>query len=222
MEGRRVLVGTTGSVAAIKTHLIVKQLVELGAEVNLTQVILLPTDVAWSSFLDKGEVGCPVVRDHHEWSAWTGRGDPVLHIELRKWAEVLLIAPLDANTLAKISAGACDNLLVSSIQTCVVRAWDTRKPWLVAPAMNTLMWEHPETSRQLNRLKASQAARVIDVISKTLVCKDIGRGAMAEPELIVRTVVRVLKRFPATPCEIDIESLLEHIAAKSEDFAPRK
>mmetsp|Transcript_548 Transcript_548/g.729 ORF Transcript_548/g.729 Transcript_548/m.729 type:complete len:89 (+) Transcript_548:1553-1819(+) len=81
--------------------------------------------------------------------------------------------------------------------------------------MNTFMWEHPETSRQLNRLKATQAVRVIDVISKTLVCKDNGRGAMAEPETIVSTVRKVLKQFPSSPTEVNIEALLSHIAAKS-------
>jgi len=205
MEGRRVLVGATGSVATIKLHLVVRQLKALGAE-----VIVVPTDVAWQSFAEKEDIDCPIIRNQDEWNAWTGRGDPVVHIELRKWAELLVIAPLDANTLAKLASGICDNLL-----TCVVRAWDTRKPWLVAPAMNTFMWEHPETSRQLNRLKATQAVRVIDVISKTLVCKDNGRGAMAEPETIVSTVRKVLKQFPSSPTEVNIEALLSHIAAKS-------
>ena len=60
--------------------------------------------------------------DEEEWEAWKKRGDPVLHIELRKWAHVLLITPLSANTLAKISNGICDNLL-----TQVCRAWDMKK-----------------------------------------------------------------------------------------------
>ena len=77
-------------------------------------------------------------RDADEWGAWRGRGDPVLHIELRRWGDVLLLAPLDANTLAKMAAGLCDNLL-----TCVARAWDRSKPVLFAPAMNTAMYEHP-------------------------------------------------------------------------------
>lgn len=62
-------------------------------------------------------------------------GDPVLHIELRRWADVLVLAPLSANTMAKVAHGLCDNLLTS-----VVRAWDYAKPMIVAPAMNTYMW----------------------------------------------------------------------------------
>lgn len=60
-----------------------------------------------------------VFTDENEWSTWQKRGDPVLHIELRKWADMILIAPLSANTMAKIVNGICDNLL-----TCVMRAWD--------------------------------------------------------------------------------------------------
>lgn len=75
-----------------------------------------------------------------EWSLWNERGDPVLHIELRRWADVFVISPLDANTMGKIANGICDNLL-----TCVARAWDPKMPLLFAPAMNTMMFDHPLT-----------------------------------------------------------------------------
>ena len=86
--------------------------------------------------------------DALEWEAWQGRGDPVLHIELRKWAELMVIAPLSANSLAKLAGGLCDNLL-----TCTARAWDTKKPLLFCPAMNTLMYEHPLTAIHIASLK---------------------------------------------------------------------
>ena len=80
--------------------------------------------------------------DEEEWHAWQQKGDPVLHIELRKWADVLIIAPLSANTLAKMAQGLCDNCLTS-----VVRAWDFHKPLLVGRAsvwqsypQNDLLW----------------------------------------------------------------------------------
>src|SRR5207237_389856 len=75
------------------------------------------------------------------------RDGPGLHIELRRWAQVLLIAPLDANTLAKLANGLADNCL-----TCIWRAWDPERPAILAPAMNTLMWEHPLTARHLRQL----------------------------------------------------------------------
>lgn len=126
---------------------------------------------------------------------WTQRSDPVLHIELRRWADLLLIAPLDANTLGKIASGICDNLLVgteavlcsalcvldqrrwclsSHFQTCVVRAWDCSRPLLFCPAMNTAMWQHPITAQQISRLVEFGYVEV-PCISKKLVCGDEGR-----------------------------------------------
>jgi len=113
-----------------------------------------------------------LVKADDEWKGWTKIGDPVLHIQLRDWADVLVIAPLSAHTLGKISNGLCDDTL-----TCVVRAWDFGtvdtciagqslttttgttpqqrqrrgpKPLVLAPAMNTAMWTHPLTQTQLN------------------------------------------------------------------------
>ena len=82
--------------------------------------------------------------DDDEYSLWGKRGDMVLHIDLVNLADALVISPLSANTLAKISTGLCDNLL-----TCVARAWRFKKPFVVAPAMNTYMYEHPITEKQL-------------------------------------------------------------------------
>jgi phosphopantothenoylcysteine decarboxylase len=97
----------------------------------------------------EGELGAefrekfPIYEDAMEWETWKGRSDPVLHIELRKWADCFLIAPLSANTLAKLANGLCDNLI-----TLVCRCWNMKKndkgtlmtPILVCPAMNTMMW----------------------------------------------------------------------------------
>lgn len=69
---------------------------------------------------------CVPAGDEEEWHAWKTKGDPVLHIELRKWADAFVIAPLSANSLAKIAQGLCDNCLTS-----VARAWDFSKPMLV-------------------------------------------------------------------------------------------
>ncbi|KAJ2608226.1 Phosphopantothenoylcysteine decarboxylase [Coemansia sp. RSA 1365] len=121
--------------------------------------------------------------DKDEWSQWKKIGDPVLHIELRKWADVCVVAPLDANTMAKVANGFCDNLL-----TCVLRAWDMSKPRFVCPAMNPMMWEHPITTSQISTLE-TQGFRIVSPISKSLACGDVGMGAMAEPEVIATEVV---------------------------------
>ncbi|XP_059802159.1 phosphopantothenoylcysteine decarboxylase isoform X3 [Hypanus sabinus] len=120
---------------------------------------------------------------------WKQRTDPVLHIELRRWADLLVIAPLDANTLGKIANGICDNLL-----TCVVRAWDLKRPLLFCPAMNTAMWEHPITATQIQTLKGFGYIEVPCIVKK-LLCGDEGYGAMAEISTIVEKVQEYLEQL---------------------------
>ena len=131
---------------------------------------------------------CPlaVLRDCDEWADYRRVGqDPVLHIELRKWADGLLVAPCSANTLAKLAGGLADNLL-----TCVARAWEfgadgrVAKPLLLAPAMNTAMWAHPCTAAHLGALQAWGGA-LVPPVEKVLACGDRGLGAMAAVEDIV-------------------------------------
>lgn len=177
----RVLVGVTGSVAALKLPLLVSGLLQIPG----VQVQVVTTEKA-KHFYNVKEISVPIFSDDDEWKMWTQRSDPVLHIELRRWADVFLLAPLDANTLGKIYSGICDNLL-----TCVVRAWDIAKPLLFCPAMNTAMWNHPITAQQIKSL-LSFGYTEIPCIEKTLVCGDRGLGAMAEVDTIIDKVRDVL------------------------------
>lgn len=176
-----VLVCVTGSVAALKLPILVHQLLQI-PEVD---VLVVATEHA-CHFYDIAEIPVRVYTDKDEWEMWKQRSDPVLHIELRRWAHLMLIAPLDANTLGKIASGICDNLL-----TCVVRAWDLRRPLLFCPAMNTAMWSHPITARQISTLKEFGYVE-IPCIAKKLVCGDEGKGAMAEVTTIIDTVKQYL------------------------------
>ncbi|XP_014212278.1 phosphopantothenoylcysteine decarboxylase [Copidosoma floridanum] len=179
---KRVLIGCTGSVATIKVPQLVTKLIQRGADVRL-----VVTERS-KHFLKEAELpsDCQVLSDTVEWAAWQGRGDPVLHIDLVKWADIFLIAPLDANTLGKMASGICDNIL-----TCVARAWDTSKPLLFCPAMNTRMWEHPITETQVKQLK-SWGYKEVSCISKKLMCGDTGIGGMAEVDSIVQITLRTL------------------------------
>lgn len=182
----RVLVGVTGSVAALKLPGLVSELLHLpGVDVRV-----VTTENA-KHFYNPSDVSVKIYTDKDEWELWTSRSDPVLHIELRRWADLLIIAPLDANTLGKIANGICDNLL-----TCVVRAWDTSRPLLFCPAMNTAMWLHPITGQQVSRLKEFGYVE-IPCISKKLVCGDEGKGAMAE----VSTIVGLVRQYLPKPDE---------------------
>ena len=134
-----------------------------------------------------------------EWNGWKRLGDPVLHIDLRNWADALVVAPLSAHSLAKFSSGLCDDPL-----SCCVRAWDfghgnssplnQLKPIFLAPAMNTIMWNHPLTHRQLSGIQSfstSSPSQVVIVEPKKeskLACGEIGAGAMADVSDIILAV----------------------------------
>lgn len=204
-----ILLGVTGSVAAIRAPDLYRGLRELGHSVRV-----VATRAALYFFAPRGWPPETLISDEDEWPRRSAgeryhRDDPVLHIELRRWADALVIAPLDANTLGKLAAGLADNCL-----TCVARAWDAQRPVIVAPAMNTHMWDHPATNRQLWQLAAdygiatptdadsdviiaaTQARhRMLTIVApqvKQLACGDIGLGAMADVDAVVAAVQRRL------------------------------
>ena len=181
----RILIGVTGSVATIKLTELTKTIHDLIAEAEI-RIVLTHHALHFTPGIDESILA---YTDEDEWALWKQRGDPVLHIELAKWAEYLLIAPLDANTLAKIAGGLCDNML-----TCVLRAWPQarRNNVLLAPAMNTVMWDSPITSRQIALIKELFCYHFVDPISKQLVCGDTGMGAMAEPKTIAKELAKLI------------------------------
>ncbi|RUL86467.1 flavoprotein [Tautonia sociabilis] len=219
----RILLGVTGSVAAIRTPALRAALRAGGHAVRV--VVTEPA----LKFFDPGELGPPdpddalrlggsLYRDADEWAfdRWR-RDDPVLHIELRRWAELLVVAPLDANTLGKFALGLSDNCL-----TCLFRCWDFSRPVVLAPAMNTLMWDSPVTRRHLRLLledrgdggpsapwALEEAAGVFErhapgltlvtPIAKRLACGDVGTGGMAEIPEVVQAVQSALERAGAGP-----------------------
>jgi phosphopantothenoylcysteine decarboxylase len=219
----KILLGVTGSVAASRTPDLYKALKEADHQVR---VLATPASLYFFDpiALDPGrstrnpEV---VSLDDDEWPGraqgrrWQ-RDDPVLHIELRRWADLLLLAPLDANTLAKLAHGLADNCL-----TCVWRAWDPERPIVLAPAMNTLMWKHKLTEQHFLMLAGHAGISadtegpsgdwvvpdsavewvnnncpqlcVVPPASKQLACGDFGVGAMAELDEIVDAVEEMLE-----------------------------
>jgi phosphopantothenoylcysteine decarboxylase len=213
----KALLGVTGSVAAIRTPLLYEELRRAGHPVKVvaTAASLYFFDPAALDSSQPGRNPEIVFLDEDEWPGRAAgqryqREDPVLHIELRRWADVLVIAPLDANTLAKLANGLADNCL-----TCVWRAWDPSRPVVLAPAMNTMMWEHPLTARHFRQIAADAGAdslpavgtlddlvsainqacprlRLVAPQSKRLACGDVGVGAMAEVAEIVHTLTALI------------------------------
>ena len=217
-----ILLGVTGSVAAIKLPEMVDTLGELGK----VKVVATPSAIQivdriknydlWRAkgpgfseeqqtvlreidsigMIKRAQV-CRIIEDRDEWM-WQKIGDPVLHIDLKDWADVLVIAPLTANTLAKMAYGLADSLL-----TCICRAWppprfprdlftpaEGGKPIVVAPAMNTDMWEHPHTMRAFKTLWGiyGENLTLVSPVEKKLACGTTGIGAMAAPHVIAEYV----------------------------------
>ena len=178
----RVLLGLSGSVACVKAE----QLVAALSRFADVRVVATPAALR---FLDpppapdaatpprRDLAGAPLLTDATEWAAWRAVGDTVVHIALRRWADVLLVAPLSANSVAKLAGGLCDNLL-----TCVARAWDYGKPVLVAPAMNTAMWTSPFTGRHLAVL-ADLGVCVVQPVAKRCVRPGAALGVLAQETL---------------------------------------
>lgn len=201
----RVLLGVTGSVAAIRTPALADVLRRHGAEVR---VVATEPALAFFDPADPLLRETTVYRDRDEWPERRyQRGDPVLHIAFRDWADLLLIAPLDANTLGKIALGLSDNFL-----TCLYRAWNPERPVILAPAMNTKMWDSPTTRRHFRLLLedwgdgqhpdrfslddvpdlfSRHAPRIVIVPpqAKRLACGEFGMGAMAEVPAIAQVVL---------------------------------
>lgn len=141
----------------------------------------------WQKFLAIGGMDL-VLEDKDEWDMWNKIGHDILHIDLRRWADVLVVAPASANLIAKASVGVCDNLLLS-----LLRAWEIRKrPCLLCPAMNTVMWEHPSTQPALRTLQ-TWGWKLVGPVEKMLACKEVGSGALAHVEDIVHATRRAVE-----------------------------
>lgn len=182
----KVLLGVTGGVAAVLTGKLVAALKEAGHEVSVITTERAEHFQKPGDIFNLDEYGVNVWTDHDEWpTEQYQKGGIVRHIALREWADVVLIAPLTANTLAKIANGLADNLLTS-----VMRAWDFQKPVIVAPAMNTLMWHHPVTYTHLKTLEGwwHSNFQIVQPTVKKLACGDTGMGALADLSDIVSAV----------------------------------
>ena len=211
--GENIILGMTGSVASIKAEDLIHSAamipteqteVDLGPYADVVPAVRVVATKAAKHFFDWDDAiaeyaggGIDFLEDEDEWLDWKKVGDPVLHIELRRWADIMVIAPCSANTLAKMANGLCDDLL-----SCIVRAWDFNDPEkrvVIAPAMNTMMWESPFTRKHLATLvelgggTMDDQNRVVIVgpVEKTLACGDVGNGAMAAPADIMRIVEKL-------------------------------
>lgn len=180
----RVLLLMSGSIAAFKVVQLVSRLVQppVSAEV---EVVMTP---AAREFI--GEASLEGLTGRRVRSGTFTAGDHMDHIRLVRWADVVLTAPCTANTLNKLALGIGDDLLGT-----LFLAHDFRKPWLIAPAMNTRMYEHPTTRASLERLR-DMGCTLVEPGSGALACGEIGAGRLAEPEALLEALLRAAQRGP--------------------------
>ena len=168
LAGKKVIIGITGSIAAYKAILLVRLLVKEGAEVK---VIMTPAAEDFVSKLTLSTLSKnPVLIDLFEEGSWAN------HVELGRWADVMVVAPLSCNTLGKMANGLCDNLLLAVYLSATC-------PVVVAPAMDEDMWQHPVTKENLEKLIAC-GCRLLPVERGELASGLFGEGRMSEPESI--------------------------------------
>jgi phosphopantothenoylcysteine decarboxylase/phosphopantothenate--cysteine ligase len=175
MKGRELLIGVTGGIAAYKTAALVSQLVQAGAGVTVIMTRSATRLVAPKTF--EALSGRPV-----ELRVFGSGAHP--HIEAAQRADLLCIAPATANIMAKAACGLADDLL-----STVLLAFDG--PVLMAPAMNSVMWQKPAVQRNLAQLRAD-GVFMIEPGEGHLSCGMYGPGRMAEPEMIFKAIAERL------------------------------
>ena len=176
----RIVLGVTGSIAAYKACEIVRGCVRRGWEVRVTMTPAAVQFVAPLTFqtLSRNPVGLDAFAEPERWEPG--------HIALAEWADVLAIAPCTAHTAAALAHGLADNLLLAT-------ALATRAPRLLAPAMNTGMWDNPATQDNL-RLLCSRGDTVLEPDSGDLACGATGRGRMPAPDAVVAAMEALLPK----------------------------
>jgi phosphopantothenoylcysteine decarboxylase / phosphopantothenate---cysteine ligase len=180
LTGRRILIGIGGGIAGYKVCHVVSALAKAGAEVR---VILTQSAQAFITPLTFATLSRQsAYTDDMFWQPVHGRP---LHIELGEWAEVLLLAPLTANTLAKLVYGMADNLLTNTVlaSTC---------PVLLAPAMNTDMWQQQSVQRNWRQIQTEPRYHPTEPGEGILACDRVGTGRMAEPEELLPHIISLL------------------------------
>ena len=174
LEGKHIVLGITGSIAAYKAAMLTRLLVKEGATVKIIMTpcakeFITPVTLAT---LSKNTVLSDFF--HHDDGSWNS------HVELGLWADLFVIAPCTANTLAKMANGIADNLLLTSYLS-------VRCPRVVAPAMDMDMFAHPATMRNIATLK-NDGVSFIEPEQGELASGLNGKGRMAEPEAIVQWI----------------------------------
>lgn len=171
LKGKHIILGISGGIAAYKSVYLLRLLIKAGAEV---QVVITPAGKEFITPVTLSALsGKPVVSEF--FTANTGQWNS--HVDLGLWADAMVIAPATASTIAKMANGVADNMLITTYLSA-------KAPVFIAPAMDLDMFAHPTTTRNIELLR-SYGNHIIEPTSGELASHLVGKGRMAEPELIV-------------------------------------
>lgn len=172
--GKRIVLGVTGSIAAYKAASLVRLLKKAGAEVKVIMTASASDFITPLTLATLSENPVLTEFQKNETGEWNN------HVELGLWADLMVVAPISANTLGKMANGICDNLLIATYLSA-------RCPVMVCPAMDLDMYAHPSTTRNLELLR-SYGNHIIDAQEGELASGLVGKGRMAEPEAIFEEI----------------------------------
>jgi phosphopantothenoylcysteine decarboxylase / phosphopantothenate---cysteine ligase len=186
-EGKKILLGVTGGIAAYKAALLARELIKLGAEVRVVMTASAKTFITPLTF--QALTGNPV----HDALLDTDAEAAMGHIELARWADLTLIAPATANTMAKLASGLADDLLTT---LCLA----SKSPLFICPAMNQAMWQHQATQTNCDKLRQLNY-HLIGPDHGIQACGDVGPGRMLEPVEIIKELEAQMA-LPQSHCEV--------------------
>jgi phosphopantothenoylcysteine decarboxylase/phosphopantothenate--cysteine ligase len=207
LSGKRVALGVTGGIAAYKAAEILRGLQRAGCTVRVAMTARACEFITPLTF--RALSGSHVIVDDYA----PDNPDPIAHITFSQSVDLLLIAPATANIIAKFANGVADDFLTSTYLAA-------NAPVLIAPAMNTTMWNHPATQRNLSQLRAD-GVRVIEPDAGEMACGTFGPGRLSEPERIVTAALEIL-RATQSRRELDFsgEQILITAGATREEIDP--
>jgi phosphopantothenoylcysteine decarboxylase/phosphopantothenate--cysteine ligase len=186
LVGRRLLVAVTGSIAAVKTPLLVSALIKAGAEVRCLVTPSAARLVSPVALASLSRHRC--YQDEDQWNPSEPRP---LHIALAEWAEIVIVAPLSATSLARWTHGLAEGLLASVLLA-------SERPVVAAAAMNTAMWSNPAVRRNWLELQSDPRVLQLAPESGLLACDRLGDGRMVDPKLIELAVASGLLQVDQT------------------------
>jgi phosphopantothenoylcysteine decarboxylase/phosphopantothenate--cysteine ligase len=178
VAGKRVALGVTGGIAAYKAIEVLRGLQRAGCDVRVAMTRHACEFVQPLTF--RALSGSYVLVDDYA----PDNPDPIAHITFSQTVDLLIVAPATANAIAKFANGVADDFLTSTYLACTA-------PVMVAPAMNTIMWEHPATQRNLAKLRAD-GVHILEPDQGEMACGTFGPGRLSEPERIVSAALEIL------------------------------